>query len=129
MSETATVLFPFFPQLSVNRTYFASAYENLSSAFYIERIVEGKVFCDANQQPFSSIAASLFAKETRWLVTCVYMKWIFISKPFLNMLMIIFCLQVKKVRVPLKIAAASLLKNFAVATRRCDNAMKHLHDI
>ena len=64
MNGTATVLFPFFPQLSVNSTYFAPAYENLSSAFYIERIGEGKVFCDANQQPFSSIAVSLFAKET-----------------------------------------------------------------
>ena len=64
MNGTATVLFPFSPQLSVTRTYFASAYENLSSAFCIERIGEGKVFCDANQQPFSSIAVSLFAKET-----------------------------------------------------------------
>ena len=63
MNGTATVLFPFFPQLSVNRTYFASAYENLSSAFYIY------IFCDANQQPFSSIAVSLFAKETSWLVS------------------------------------------------------------
>ena len=35
----------------------------------------------------------------------------------------------KKIRVPLKIAASSLLKNFAVATRRCGNAMKHLYDI
>ena len=35
----------------------------------------------------------------------------------------------KKIRVSLKIATCSLLKNFAVATRRCDNAMKHLYDI
>ena len=35
-----------------------------SSAFYIERIGEGKVFCDANQQPFSSITLSFFAIET-----------------------------------------------------------------
>ena len=64
MNGTATVPFSFFPQLSVNRTYFASASVNLSSAFYIERIGEGIIFCDANQQPFSSIAVSLFAKET-----------------------------------------------------------------
>ena len=69
MNETATVLHPFFPQLNVNRTYFASAYENLSSTFYIKRIGEGKVFCDANQQPFPSIAVNLFAKQTSWLVS------------------------------------------------------------
>ena len=45
------------------------------------------------------------------------------------MLMIMFCLQVAKIRVPLKIAASSMLKNFAVAKRSCDNAMKHLYDI
>ena len=64
MNGTATVLLPFFRQLSVNRNYFASAYENLSSAFYIEGIGEGKVFCAVSQQLFSSIAVSLFAKET-----------------------------------------------------------------
>ena len=31
MNGTATLLFPFFPQLRVNRTYFASTYEKLSS--------------------------------------------------------------------------------------------------
>ena len=64
MNEIATVLFLFFPQLSFNRTYFVSAFGNLSSAFYIERKGEGIIFCDANQQPFSSIGVSLFAKET-----------------------------------------------------------------
>ena len=52
MNETATVLHPFFPQLNVNRTYFASAYENLSSTFYIERIGEGKVFCELTNNLF-----------------------------------------------------------------------------
>ena len=37
MNEIATVLFLFFSQLSFNRTYFVSAFGNLSSAFYIER--------------------------------------------------------------------------------------------
>ena len=76
MNGTATVPVPFFPQLSVNRTHFTSPYENLSSAFYIERIGERKVFCDFNQQPFSSIAVSLFAKETSWLVS-IWNKFLF----------------------------------------------------
>ena len=35
----------------------------------------------------------------------------------------------KKIRDPLKIAASGLWKNFAVATGRCDHAMKHRYNI
>ena len=127
MNGIATVLFPFFLQLSVNRTYFASAYENLSSSFYIERTGEGKFSVMLTNNLFHRLQSVYLQRKLAHL--CVYMTRMLIPKPPLNKLMIIFWLQVKKIRVFLKIGASSLLKNFAVATRRWDNAMKHLYDI